>query len=408
MNFLRKIHGIIIDFRYGKLFEYVAAIFAMIYHIGFLLTFWFLGIHVMAYYNIFSVVLFTLILLFGLNGKSFLFPCILFYLEVITHQFLANYFLGAQALFHFMILMLGFLPLLCMQDQYKLSYVFALISSLIFIVLEVTAPYVIGKYEISQAAMTVIKTINVSSSILVAITCVFIFSYLVWRMRYKLEQEVSRKTEHILHIQNHIIITLANLVDNRDTDTGKHIQRTSAYVALISRKALEQGAYPEVITEDFIKNARLAAPLHDVGKIIIPDEILKKPGRFTPEEFEIMKRHASEGARIVDEVLGVSEDKYLLQIAEEIATGHHEKWDGSGYPYGIKGEEIPVSARIMAVADVFDALVSKRCYKDAMNCDEAFKIIQDGAGSHFDPEIVKIFLDQKEDIYRIMDTYKEI
>ncbi len=146
--------------------------------------------------------------------------------------------------------------------------------------------------------------------------------------------------------------------------------------------------------------------MHDIGKIVVPDAILKKPGRLTPQEFEQIKRHASEGGRIVHEILDGYEDPEYIKITANIATHHHEKWDGSGYPDGLKGEEIPLCARIMAIADVFDALVSPRIYKSPMTYEEAYEIIQQGIGIHFDPIIAKEFLNIKEKNAAVNESFK--
>ena len=152
-----------------------------------------------------------------------------------------------------------------------------------------------------------------------------------------------------------------------------------------------------VIDDHFIELLYTLAPMHDVGKIVVSDRILCKPGKLTPEEFEDMKRHASEGGTIVRRVLsGITDEEYVT-FAADIATYHHEKWNGKGYSKGLKGEEIPLSARIMAIADVFDALISKRCYKDAMSFEEAIAIIEEEAGEHFDPNLVAVFLRHKEE-----------
>ena len=143
--------------------------------------------------------------------------------------------------------------------------------------------------------------------------------------------------------------------------------------------------------------------MHDIGKIAVSDVILQKPGRLTNEEFEHMKEHTTAGGRIVVEVLGNIEEKEYIDIAAQIAEGHHEKWDGSGYPNGLSGESIPISARIMAVADVFDALVSERCYKPPMSVDKAFKIIEESGGSHFDPELARLFCNIRNDIEKVLN-----
>lgn len=216
-------------------------------------------------------------------------------------------------------------------------------------------------------------------------------------------KELRQHSEKLLDVKDQTIVGMANLIENRDGDTGEHIMRTRMYVGMIAREARDKGYFTQKLTDEYIELLEKAAPMHDVGKIVVPDHILKKPGRLTPEEFEQIKRHASEGGRIVREVLGNIEDNEYVEMASEIAQGHHEKWDGSGYPEGKKGNEIPLCARIMAVADVYDALVSKRCYKDSMGCDRAMEIIEESAGSHFDPVLAKVFVEMKEKIRKISD-----
>lgn len=217
--------------------------------------------------------------------------------------------------------------------------------------------------------------------------------------------EVQHRT--IIEIQNNTIISLSNLVENRDSDTGEHVRRTSAYVNLIALKAKVNGLYPEILTDDFIELATKAAPMHDIGKIVVPDHILKKPGKLTPEEFEEIKKHTTEGGRIIQEILGNNEDQASVQMTKDIATSHHERWDGTGYPAGLKGEEIPLAARIMAIADVFDALVSPRCYKQSFSIEKAMQIIREESGTHFDPKLAELFLSMEDDALAIMDRYKD-
>ncbi len=205
----------------------------------------------------------------------------------------------------------------------------------------------------------------------------------------RLEREVEGKTSEIKQIQHAIIESLANIVESRDGFTGEHIKNTSRYVEVIARAIQREN--PSEIKEQYVKAIIEAAPLHDIGKISIPDSILCKPGRLTAEEYDIMKTHSRIGADVISDILkDIGTSKYL-ETAKDMAMYHHEKWDGSGYPQGLKGRAIPLSARIMAVADVYDALRSKRCYKDAMSKEKSFAIIKEGAGSHFDPEIVRVF-----------------
>ncbi|MBQ3791866.1 MAG: HD domain-containing protein [Clostridia bacterium] len=216
-------------------------------------------------------------------------------------------------------------------------------------------------------------------------------------MQQDILAELVANQKSVSSLQEHIISGLANLIENRDLETGEHITRTSAIVKALAENAKRDGVYAEQLTDRFIGFLVTLAPMHDIGKIVVSDVILKKPGKLTPEEFEQMKRHADVGGDVVREVLNGITDEEYVSFAADIATYHHERWDGTGYPKGLKGEEIPLSARIMALADVFDALVSERCYKKPMSPEEAFEIIAQESGSHFDPYLAKVFLDHRED-----------
>lgn len=223
-----------------------------------------------------------------------------------------------------------------------------------------------------------------------------------------LEAEVQRRLKELSVIQDVTINALASLAETRDQETGNHIVRTQYYVKILADQLYLRGKYPDIVTPDFINMVFKTAPLHDIGKVGIPDAILLKPGKLTAEEFDIMKTHAKLGYdAIVKAEEEVGANYPFLNAAKEIAYGHHEKWDGSGYPQGLAGEDIPLSARLMAVADVFDALVSKRVYKAAMTNDEAFAIIREGRGSHFDPLLVDIMFDLQHEFIRIAETYKD-
>lgn len=215
------------------------------------------------------------------------------------------------------------------------------------------------------------------------------------------KDELVSNQKKLNQIQEHMIYGLANLIENRDLETGEHIIRTRQYVKLISENARKEGIYTDILTDDYISMLKMLSPLHDIGKIVISDTILKKPGKLTKEEFEEMKKHASVGGVVIKEVFNGITDENYIKFASDIATYHHERWDGTGYPQGLKTDEIPLSARIMAIADVFDALISERCYKKAFSKEEAFKIIEEESGSHFDPKLVKVFLDHKEEIINI-------
>ena len=206
-----------------------------------------------------------------------------------------------------------------------------------------------------------------------------------------LQKEVARKTADIVHIKDMMVLGMATMVESRDNSTGGHIRRTSRVVEIFSDRL--SGCLDEFgISEEFLQMVIKAAPMHDLGKIAVPDSVLQKQGKFTAEEYEIMKRHSAEGARIVNDILNDVESEEFVRVAVNVAHYHHEKWNGQGYPTGISGEEIPIEARIMALADVFDALVSKRCYKDAYSFDTAFGIIEESLGTQFDPKLGRVFL----------------
>ena len=223
----------------------------------------------------------------------------------------------------------------------------------------------------------------------------------------KLRDEVAQKTEHIVKMHNNLILGMATMVESRDNSTGGHIKRTSDVVKfLIDAIQKDKDEDKLEVSAEFCHNIIKAAPMHDLGKIAVDDAVLRKPGRFSDAEFEIMKTHAAEGARIVHEILKGTDDLAFHLLAENVAHYHHERWDGSGYPEGLKGEEIPLEARIMAVADVYDALVSKRVYKDAMSFEQADSIMMESFGKHFDKRLEKYYLIAKpklEEYYSKLD-----
>ena len=208
--------------------------------------------------------------------------------------------------------------------------------------------------------------------------------------------------DRIAKMQDEIIINFAEMVEARDTSTGNHIKKTAFYVEAIARELQREGKLPGILNEAYIAKLKRSAPLHDIGKIAVSDLILNKPGKLTDEEFSIMKSHTTEGykilSKIVDNTNDSLDDDYLKESIE-MAHYHHEKWDGTGYPTGIKGEAIPLSARIMAVADVFDALVAERIYKKPFTYEKAMSIITEGSGKHFDPMVVDAFCKISEQLY---------
>ncbi|MCR4716434.1 MAG: HD domain-containing protein [Lachnospiraceae bacterium] len=209
-----------------------------------------------------------------------------------------------------------------------------------------------------------------------------------------LEHEVDKKTKDIINMHNNLIKSMAVLVESRDNSTGGHIVRTSDVVEILLDEIVKDKEFSKEnhITKEFVDNLIKAAPLHDIGKIAVDDAILRKPGRFTDDEFEIMKTHAPEGAKVLHSILEDTEDESFKLLAENVAKYHHERMDGSGYPMGLIGDEIPMEARIMAIADVYDALVSKRVYKESMPFDKADKIMMESMGKHFDKKLKKFYV----------------
>lgn len=223
-----------------------------------------------------------------------------------------------------------------------------------------------------------------------------------------LEAEVARRMNQNDLTQRLSIRALAHLAETRDPETGNHILRTQSYVERMATGLQGHPRFAAILDERYIDLLALSAPLHDIGKVGIPDSILLKPGKLTSQEWEIMKTHSVLGSEAIERAeRDIEEPLAFLSVAKEIARWHHEKWDGSGYPDGLKGDLIPVSARLMAVADVFDALISARVYKPALPYTEARDIIAAGRGRHFDPDIVDAFLEGFDDFVAIAERYKD-
>jgi len=223
-----------------------------------------------------------------------------------------------------------------------------------------------------------------------------------------LEGEVAKRTQEVSAIQDVTILAMASLAETRDSDTGNHIRRTQYYVKALAEKLRPNPRFTAFLTDQNINTLFKSAPLHDIGKVGIPDCILLKPGRFEPHEMEIMKTHTTLGRDAIQQAenaLGIEVE--FLTVAKEIAFCHQEKWNGSGYPSGLSGDDIPISARLMAVADVYDALVSRRVYKEGMPHEKAVQIIIDGKGSHFDPDMVDAFIEIQGEFLAIAQRYAD-
>ena len=206
------------------------------------------------------------------------------------------------------------------------------------------------------------------------------------------------------HFHTETVMSFANLIENRDNNTGGHIKRTSRYVEIIADELRKRGYHKETLTKDYMTNLLKAAPMHDIGKVSVPDAVLQKPGKLTDEEFATMKKHAENGGDIIRETFRNLGDEDFRRMAFEVSRYHHEKWNGRGYPDGLKADEIPLCARIMAVADVFDAISEKRCYRDAMPMEKCFSIISEGVGKDFDPIVAEMFLEIRDEIVSVREN----
>lgn len=225
-------------------------------------------------------------------------------------------------------------------------------------------------------------------------------------------RDIRQYNENILKMQNGLMVLMADMVEVRDSDTGAHIQKTAEYVRIILEGLRRKNYYKDILTPQYVDGVVKSAPLHDVGKITIPDAVLNKTEKLTDEEYEIMKTHTTSGREIIDKAIRDVEGENYLREARNMAAYHHERWDGKGYPEGLKGEDIPLSARVMAVADVFDALTSPRIYKPAFPLSQAVKMIEEGKGLQFDPKCVEVLVESLPEVREVLKKlnpgYKDI
>ena len=270
---------------------------------------------------------------------------------------------------------------------------------------EVTNPSIEDRWELAKNGRMVSLFTHY---VLPRSLCIFVIDSIIFGISTRfvklnkesmdMQETINQQMLKTNKMQETVIDSLAAVIENRDTSTGEHVFRTKKYVELICQELIDNPVYHRDLTTELASFYIKAAPLHDVGKIKISDVILLKPAKLNPDEYAKMKTHSAEGREIIRNILTNIEDEGFLKVAENIAAYHHERWDGTGYPEGKKGEGIPLCARIMAIADVFDALASKRVYKEAYSIEESFKIIEESSGSHFDPELVKAFLNIKEKV----------
>lgn len=222
-----------------------------------------------------------------------------------------------------------------------------------------------------------------------------------------LAERVAEQVKEIASAQLGMIFAMSKLAESRDPETGEHLERMREYCRILAAELKNLPKYADVITQEFIDDLYSASPLHDIGKVGVPDHILTKQGELTESEWKIMKTHPVIGADTLRAVNKKHPDMSLINMGVDIAEGHHEKWDGSGYPHGKKGEEIPLSARILALGDAYDAMTTKRCYKEAFSHESTCKIILEGSSKHFDPDVVQAFMARENEFITIKDQFKD-
>lgn len=314
--------------------------------------------------------------------------------EIILHQTIGFFLVGSECGFQYILLACSCtLFTFYKNDNSRSTYTLkAFLMIILFVFIEIYGQNYKPYYSIDPILAKMWSASIISYSFM--ITAYFTLkSYKnVVSSLEKFKKESIEKNHKIQTIQKKVIIGMANIIESRDGSTGEHTKRTVKYVEKLVKELLKDPNYKDILTDEFVNNLKMSAPLHDIGKIKIPDSILQKPDKLTDEEYLEIKKHSEYGGNIIKETIDNIEDKNYINVAYNVATYHHERWDGKGYPYGLSGEEIPLEARIMAIADVYDALTTKRCYKDAFSNEEALRIIEDGIETQFDPKLSKIFI----------------
>lgn len=369
-------------------------------HIFMLALFLYIKVYEMVTYNLASILYFCF--LSYLAKQRRLRSDILVILnevEIIIHQILAVYFVGLGFGFQYILFSLMIPITLVLKDKrFKIYTAIKNIFSVsiflfLFVIYQNTEPvYIIEQPLVKNLSTIIIVLFMVATESYIILTS---YGQLENMVRQSQEKEISENRKRI-RIQGNIIDAIASIIESRDTSTGEHTVRTSKYVGLIANQLKIDEKYQSFITTDYIENLKSAASLHDIGKISTPDYILNKPSKLDQEEYEIIKQHSVAGGKIIHKILEELEDESYVQMAYEIATYHHERWDGNGYPKKLQGNDIPLSARIMAVADVYDALISTRCYKKGYSKEKSTDIIWEGRGTQFDPDVVDAFMELRK------------
>ena len=315
-------------------------------------------------------------------------------IELILHQIAAYFLVGPDCGFQY-ILLASSCTLFTLYKNQKSKKIYAVKSFttiLVFILMEIFGGVIEPVYKINH-------NMALAWSVCIVLYVFLITVYFTMKtyndtatILENYNNNAINQEQKVQKIQREVISSMANIIESRDGSTGEHTKRTSRLVGKMLDELKNHPKYKEYLTDDFVNNLKMAAPLHDIGKIKVPDAILLKPGKLTAEEYEEIKKHTTYGAEIINISINNLEDKEYVNIVYNVANFHHERWDGKGYPDNLAEENIPLEARIMALVDVYDALTNKRCYKDEFTKEEALKIIEDGIGTQFDPELARIFI----------------
>ncbi len=384
------------DFAYFSAPLNIFFLACLVLHSAYMVIFSYLRIPMMIILDLACVLLYTAFVIILRRFKGSWFPCVLLAgVELFVHQICTVRMFGLAPGFQYLLIPLMFMTVFIRMKgkfYHYLRGLIILVASVTFIYLVIFFNDIEPYYKLPGDVSIVLLVINC----IISFTVTHIFTGRVVlsldEKRSELDTSVNEKTNTIYEMQNQIIISFANIIEARDGSTGKHVKRTSEYVEALVKELKRNGNYRDILDERYMHDVMMSAPLHDIGKITIPDSILTKSGRLTQSEFETIKQHTVNGKAIIEEAMSDIEDEEFLKVAKSVALYHHECWDGSGYPYGISGNEIPLCARIMTIADYFDALVAKRSYKAALPTSVVFENIKEQRGKKFDPVVTDAFL----------------
>lgn len=380
----------------------------LLLHTGYLIVFSFFNIIILQIFDFVGVLFYATFVILLKHFKGSWLPCTLLTIgELYLHQICSIALFGLDPGFQYLMIPLMFLSVFISKKGRMIKIArtaITLISAFTFIFLLVYFNDYDAPFSLPDYINKTLLIVNCITSLLATAIYSGRVVMSIDNKRSELDVSVEEKIAHIERMQNQIIISFANIIEARDGSTGKHVLRTSEYVQALVFELIAEGKYGSILTNQYAKNTILSAPLHDIGKITVPDAILLKPGKLTDEEFQKIKNHTKNGKKLIEQAMSDIENEDFLNVAKAVALYHHECWDGSGYPYGIKGHDIPLCARIMTIADVFDALAAKRVYKAAMPISEVFDIIKSESGKKFDPSVTDAFLNIKDKIAAIAQS----